>query len=40
LHHRSDDFRRILEVGIDDDHAGTASVVDPGGDRNLVAEVA
>ncbi len=38
--HLGDHFRRILEVGVDDDNGLPARVVEPGGDGELVAEVA
>ena len=40
LDHGCHDFRRVLKIGIDDDHAVATSVVDARGDRDLVAEVA
>jgi hypothetical protein len=40
LDHLRDDLGRILEIGVDHDHRGAASVIDTGAQRHLVAEVA
>ena len=35
-----DDFGRILQIGVHDDDRAAGGVVEPGGDRDLMAEIA
>ena len=35
-----DDFRRVLQVGVHDHDSASAGVIETGGDRNLLAEIA
>ena len=37
---RMDDFGRILQIGVHDDDRAAGGVVEPGGDRDLMAEIA
>ena len=39
LHHGGDDFRRVLKIGVDDDHSAAPREGKPGGNGLLVAEI-